>query len=174
VVRDVDLLAEDVVRPTRLVADRIAEAPREACNPPPAIEAPASPLPPAPPGEAAALVEAMAPADEPDPEEPLEELELPLVLPPPEDPRFPPELNEIPSRPLLLRLPRNRGVSSAAALAAAVEPVKRKVRSSFPPRTVWVRTLACTAACSVWAWLWRYHKYPATVATTRPSRIIHP
>lgn len=82
-VRDVDLLAEDVVRPTRLVADRIAEAPREACNPPPAIEAPASPLPPAPPGEAAALVEAMALADEPDPEEPLEELELPLVLPPP-------------------------------------------------------------------------------------------
>jgi len=162
----------DRLVPTRLVADRIADAPREPCKPALAVDVPASP-PLAPPGDAAALVEAMAALVPPELEleEPPEELEL---LPPPEEPRLPPELNDMLSRPNPLRLPRIRGASRADALAAAVEPVNRNVRSNFPPRTVWVRRLACVTACSVLAWFWLYHTYPATIATTRPSRIIHP
>lgn len=112
---------------TRLVAERMADAPREACKPA-AAEAIASPLPELG-GEAAALVEAIALAAPELEEEPPEELE------PPEDPRLPPALNDMLSRPNPLRLPRSLGASIADALAAAVEPVSRSVRSSLPPRT---------------------------------------
>lgn len=133
--------------PTRLVADRIADAPREPCKPALAVEVPGAP-PPEAEGDADALVEAIAALVAPEPEEvePPEEPELlaappPLLLPPPELPRLPPPLNDMLLRPKPLRLPRILGASSAEALAAEVDPVKRSVRSSFPPRTVWVRRL---------------------------------
>jgi hypothetical protein len=115
--------------PTRLVAERIAEAPREPWSPPAAIAADAS-APPEPPGVAEALVEATALTGlEPlEPPEPLLDDVIeppPEVEPPPVEPRAPPLEKVRLSRPNPLRLPRNCGDRRAAAFAAAVVPVSR-------------------------------------------------
>ncbi|MCC6588408.1 MAG: hypothetical protein IT168_17070 [Bryobacterales bacterium] len=118
------------------MADRIADAPREAFRPefvlPPELatlpaESPVAPVLDAPPEEEPELKLAVLPPDE--------------LLPPDEAADPPPVVarveveNERLSRPYPLRLPRNCGVSKAAALAAEVDPVKRIVRRRTPPRT---------------------------------------
>lgn len=120
---------------TRLVAARIADAPREALSPELVLplelatvpaESPVAPVLP-PPEDDPELRLAVLPPDElPPPDE---------VDPPPVEARVEVE-NERLSRPYPLRLPRNWGVSRAEAFAAEVEPVNRMVRCSIPARTV--------------------------------------
>lgn len=109
-----DLLDERELLLTRLVADRIADAPRDSD---PAVAPPPAEAPLEPPAIAAAVVE--------DAEEPPE-----LLRPDePVEPREPPALKvpEGPPRPELPRLPRNCGVITVTNFSADVEPVMRTV-----------------------------------------------